>query len=169
MKLTTDILQANIFEVRIATGLNQESFALICGFSRGTLTNIENGKKPASLTTLRKISDFTTIGVDKLTKKNYTPPVNLREKLQKMYANDPTKSVILEETPSIPYIMKYRVLKTDFLNQFRERIQILKYIKDNYGWEVNPNSLTSNLKRMNDVLVIKPNPEQNKGYVYKKK
>ncbi|HMU04942.1 MAG TPA: helix-turn-helix transcriptional regulator [Saprospiraceae bacterium] len=169
MELTIDILQKNIVEVRDAIGLTQDGFALLCSFSRTTLTDIENGKKLPSLTTLNKISDFTTIGIDKLAKRNYRPQVDLREKLQKKYTNDSTKSVLLDKTPSIPHIVKYRLLKTDFLSKFRKRKEILAYIKDNYGWDVNPNSLTTNLKRLDDVLVIKPNPDENRGNIYKKK
>lgn len=169
MELTIEVLQPNIIEVRDATGLSQEHFALLCEFSRATLTNIENGKALPSLTTLKKISTVTTIGVDKLAKKGYTPPINLREKLQKKYYNDPTKSVLLEATPSVPYILKYRLLRTNFLNEFKTRKDILTYIEDNYGWTINPNTLTTNLKRSSKKLIIEPNPNQNKGYVYKKK
>ncbi|MGJ1189390.1 helix-turn-helix domain-containing protein [Sphingobacterium siyangense] len=168
MKLTKDILHPNIIEVRDATGLSQEHFSLLCEFSRTTLTNIENGKSLPSLTTLNKISQFTTIGIDKLAKKNYFPPLDLREKLQKRYANDLSKSVILDGIPSVPYILKYRLLRTNFLNEFRVRKEILEYIEKNYGWYINPNTLTTNLQRISDLLVIKPNPDYNKGYVYKK-
>ncbi|SKB97045.1 DNA-binding transcriptional regulator, XRE-family HTH domain [Sphingobacterium nematocida] len=168
MELTIEVLQPNIIEIRDATGLSQESFALLCEFSRATLTNIENGKFLPSTTTLNKISSFTTIGLEKITKRDFIPPINLREKLQKKYSNDPTKSVLLEHAPSVPYIIKYRLLKTTFLDSFRERLEILTYIKTKYGWEVNPNTLTTNLKRLNNELIIKPNPKHDKGYVYKK-
>lgn len=169
MELTIEILQPNIIEIRDATGLSQESFALLCEFSRATLTSIENGKSLPSTTTLNKISNFTTLGLEKLTKKDYIPPTNLREKLQKKYFNDPTKSVLLEHPPSVPYILKYRLLKTNFLDVFRERIEILTFIQNEYGWSINPNTLTTNLRRINDKLIIEPNPSHNKGYVYKKR
>lgn len=168
MKLTIEILHANIIEVRDATGLSQEHFSLLCEFSRTTLTNIENGKSLPSLTTLNKISQFTTVGIDKLAKKNYLPPLGLREKLQKKYADDLSKSVLLEDVPSVPYILKYRLLRTSFLDEFRVRKEILEYIKKNYGWSINPNTLTTTLQRMSNLLTIKPNPSHNKGYVYKK-
>lgn len=169
MELTIEILHPNIIEVRDATGLSQEHFSLLCEFSRTTLTNIENGKSLPSVTTLNKISQFTTVGIDKLAKRSYIPPLDLREKLQKKYAGDLSKSVLLEGTPSVPYILKYRLLRTNFLNEFRVRKEILEYIEKKYGWSVNPNTLTTNLKRMEELLVIKPNPEHNKGYVYRKK
>ncbi|MGJ1534304.1 helix-turn-helix domain-containing protein [Sphingobacterium multivorum] len=169
MELTIEILRPNIIEVRDATGLNQEYFSLLCEFSRATLTNIENGKSLPSVTTLNKISQFTTVGIDKLARKNYIPPLDLREKLQKKYANDLSKSVLLEDMPSVPYILKYRLLRTNFLNEFRVRKEILKYIEKNYGWSINPNTLTTNLRRMGDLLVFKPNPDHDNGYVYRKK
>lgn len=169
MKLTIEVLRPNIIEVRDATGLSQEHFSLLCEFSRTTLTNIENGKALPSVTTLNKISNFTTIGIEKLTKKNYRPPLDLRERLQKKYADDLSKSVLLEGTPSVPYILKYRLLRTDFLNEFRVRKEILDFIEVKYGWSINPNTLTTNLMRLDNLLAIKPNPDHNKGYVYKKK
>lgn len=66
---------------------------------------------------------------DKLARKNYIPPLDLREKLQKKYANDLSKSVLLEGMSSVPYILKYRLLRTNFLNEFRVRKKILKCIK----------------------------------------
>lgn len=168
MKLTIEILQVNVIELRDATGLGQEHFAMLCGFSRTTLTDIENGKKLASLTTLNKISDFTTIGIDKFGKKNFVVPFNLREKLQRVYINDSSKSVILNQTPSVPYILKHKIFNTKFLDTFRTRKQILEHIKEKYGWEINPNTLTTNLKRMSDMLIITRNPDEKRGNIYKK-
>lgn len=89
--------------------------------------------------------------------------------MQKKYADDSSKSVLLNEVPSVPYILKHKLLKTDFLNKFRERKHILEYIEKNYKWVINPNTLTTNLKRMDDILIIAPNPNQKKGYVYKRR
>lgn len=169
MELTIEILTPNIIEIRDATGLSQDNFAILCDFSRTTLTNIENGKTLPSLTVLNKISDFTTIGLEKLAKRDYTPPANLREKLQKKYAHDTSKFVLLNILPSVPYILKYKILNTNFLDTFKERKHILKYIEENYGWKINPNTLTTNLKRMNKLLIIQPNPNKNIGNVYKKR
>ena len=169
MELTIEILRPNIIEVRDATVLSQEHFSLLCEFSRTTLTNIENGHSLPSLTTLNKISHFTTVGVDKLSKKKYIPPLDLRERLQKKYIDDLSKSVLLEGTPSVPYILKYRLLRTTFLDKPRVRKEILEHIKEKYGWSINPNTLTTNLLRMENLLEIVPNPDHNKGYVYKKK
>jgi transcriptional regulator with XRE-family HTH domain len=152
-------LRPNIIELRDATGLSQYSFALLCNFSRTTLTNIENGKALPSLTILNKISNFTTIGLEKLAKRDYIPPINLREKLLKKYSNDPSKYVILNNTSSVPYIIKYKILNTNFLDTFKEK----------YHWDINPNTLTTNLKRINNLLIIEPNPNKKIGNVYKKR
>lgn len=126
----------NIIELRDATGLSQDSFALLCDFSRTTLTNIENGKALPSLTILNKISDFTTIGLEKLAKRD---------------------------------ILKYKILNTNFLDTFKERKQIVIFIKEKYDWDINPNTLTTNLKRINNLLIIEPNPNKKIGNVYKKR
>jgi transcriptional regulator with XRE-family HTH domain len=162
-------LRPNIIELRDATGLSQYSFALLCNFSRTTLTNIENGKALPSLTILNKISNFTTIGLEKLAKRDYIPPINLREKLLKKYSNDPSKYVILNNTSSVPYIIKYKILNTNFLDTFKERKQIVIFIKEKYHWDINPNTLTTNLKRINNLLIIEPNPNKKIGNVYKKR
>jgi transcriptional regulator with XRE-family HTH domain len=169
MELTKKALSKNIAELIDATGLSDEDFALLCEVSRATISNIKNGKTTGTIKTLNKIVGFTQIAIDKLTKPGFIPPIDLRERLQKKYKNDITKSVILNKTPSVPYVVKFRVFQTSFLNEYRERKELITFIKDTYGWEVNPNTLTTNLKRMEKVLDIKEHPNKKIGYVYRKK
>lgn len=169
MELTKGILSKNIAELIDATGLSDEDFALLCEVSRGTVSNLKNGRSTGTVMTLNKIVNFTQIGIEKLNRMNFIPPRDLREKLQKKYKDDLSKSVILNKVPSVPYIIKFRMLKTSFLNEFRERKEIVTFIKNTYGWDVNPNTVSTNLKRLEKVLVIKEHPNKDIGKIYKKK
>lgn len=168
MTKASDILKQNVSEIRIAIGLSQEDFSKICDFSRTTLTNIENAKSLPSVDTLNKISKFTTISLEKLTKASFKPPQTLRESLQKKYKNDPEKSVLLEGTPSLPYIIKYKLLPSGFLNDFKSRKQIVDHVSSEYKWQISPNTLSTSLRRHKDLIDRIKNPETKTGFLYKK-
>jgi len=159
----------NVAEIRDAIGLSQKDFASLAGISRATLINIESGNKPIKVTSLDKIAGFSTIGLDKLSKSSFKPPVNLREKLLQLYKNSPEIYVTLSGTPSIPYIIKYKVIKTDFLNTPKERGKIVKFIEDNYGWKISGNSLTNALKRMPHLIKIEPHPTKGGTNLYSRR
>ena len=169
MDNSSKIISENVTELRDAIGLSQKDFALLTGISRATLVNIENGNKSIKVTSLDKIVSFTTIELEKLSKRGFKPPVNLREKLIQLYKNKPEIFVILSGTPSIPYIIKYKVLKTDFLNTPKERWEIVEFIKENYKWKINGNSLTNAFKRMTYLIKIEPHPTKGGTNVYSKK
>lgn len=169
MKLNYEIISSNVIKTRVALGLSQDTFAVLCGFSRPTLSDLENEKALPTLKTLNKIISFTTISLDKLNSKNYKPPVNLREKLQKLYSKDIEKSVLLNAEPSIPYIIKFKLLQTDFLNKFRERKEIIDFIRDKHEWNINPNTLSTTLRRMTDLLIIESHPTKKNTFIYKRK
>ncbi|SEL89155.1 helix-turn-helix domain-containing protein [Parapedobacter koreensis] len=166
---SSKIIGENVAEIRDAIGLSQKDFASLAGISRATLVNIESGNKPIKVVSLDKIAGFSTIGLDKLSKRGFKPPDNLREKLLQLYKNSPEIYVILSGTPSIPYIIKYRVLKIDFLNTPKERGKIVKFVDDNYGWKITGNSLTNALKRMPDLIKIEPHPSKGGTNVYSRK
>lgn len=166
---SSKIIGKNVAEIRDAIGLSQKDFASLADISRATLINIESGNKPIKVASLDKISGFSTIGLDKLSKRGFKPPVNLREKLLQLYKNSPEIYVTLNGTPSIPYIIKYKVIRTDFLNTPKERGKIVKFIDDNYGWKISGNSLTNALKRMPDLIKIEPHPTKGRTNVYSRK
>lgn len=169
MDAAISILSKNIAELRDSLGLSQKDFALLSGISSSTLVNIESGKKSFEITSLDGIVNFTKIELNKLSKKGFNPPENLREKLMQSYKNDPEIYVILSGIPSIPYCIKYKVLKTDFLNKPKERGEIIRFIFDNYGWTILGNSLSVALKRMHKLIKIEPHPTKAKTNLYSKK
>lgn len=169
MDSSSQIIGENVAEIRDAIGLSQKDFASLAGISRATLTNIESRNKPIKVVSLDKITGFTTIGLDKLSKRGFKPPANLREKLLQLYKNSPEIYVTLSGTPSIPYIIKYRVLKTDLLNTPKERRQIVTFVEDNYEWKISGNSLTTALKRMPRLIKTEPHPTKGGTNVYSRK
>lgn len=126
---SSKIIGENVTEIRDAIGLSQKDFASLTGISRATLTNIESGSKPIKVISLDKIASFTSIGLDKLSKPGFKPPVNLREKLLELYRSSPEIYITLNNTPSIPYIIKYRAIKTGFLDTPKERGEIINLLK----------------------------------------
>lgn len=169
MKLNYETISLNVIKTRGAIGLSQDTFAILCGFSRTTLSDIENKKAIPTLKTLTKIISLTNISLDKLNNINYKPPLNFREKLQKLYSSDIEKSVLLNKEPSIPYIIEFKILHTDFFNKYRERGEIIDFIQNKYGWDVNPNTLSTALRRMTDLLIIEPHPTKKSSFIYKRK
>lgn len=70
--------------------------------------------------------------------------------------------------PTVPYIIKYKIIPSGFLDTERERLEIVKFIKTVYNWDVNPNTLSVALKRMNTSIRITKNPLKASGNLYKK-
>lgn len=114
------IISHNIIELRDALGLSQNDFALLANISSSTLINIESGEKSFRLNTLNGILELTGMKLGDLSNPYFNPPKNFREKLIKKYKTVPSIFVILNQDPSIPYCIKYKLLNTDFLNEPRE-------------------------------------------------
>lgn len=169
MDKSSKIISENVAEIRDAIGLSQGDFALLTGISRATLVNIESGNKSINLKSLEGITFFTKIELDKLTKKGFRPPENLREKLLKYYKKEPAANVILSKEPSIPYCVKYKLLNTDFLNSPKETREIRKFFKDNYGWEFKGNSIHSSLRRLTHLIKIRAHPTKKGTNLYSKR
>ena len=166
MDNSSKIISNNIIELRDSLGLSQKSFALLSKISRPTLVNIESGKKSFKVKSLDGIVNFTKIPLEKLSRQDFKPSEKLRDEILQIYKNNPEIYVILNDTPSIPYCIKYKILKTDFLDIARERREIIKFIFDSYGWKINGNSLTNTLKRMPDLIEIRPHESKRNTNVY---
>lgn len=162
-------LSANLIELRDALGLSQKNLALLANISRTTLGNIESGKSNFKMSSLDGILNFTGIKLEDLSKASFIPPKNLREKLADKYKSNPSVYVILTEEPSIPYCIKHKLLKTNFLDSQKETNQIIKFFKDKYGWVFKGNSLHAALKRMTNLIEIKAHPEKKATNLYAKK
>jgi transcriptional regulator with XRE-family HTH domain len=168
MDNTSLIISANIIEIRDALGLSQKDFALLAHISTSTLVNIESGRKSFRIKSLDGIINFTTIKLEDLSKRNFVPPKNLREMLTQKYKAEPAVYVLLNQEPSIPYCIKYKMLSTNFLNTPKETNQIKRFFSD-MGWDFKANSLHTALKRMPLLIKISPHPEKNGTNLYSKK
>jgi transcriptional regulator with XRE-family HTH domain len=168
MDNTISIISTNIIELRDAVGLSQKDFALLANISPPTLVNIESGKKTFKMSSLDGILSFTNIRLEDLTKVNFVPPKNLREKLAQKYKDDVSMFVLLSKQPSITYCIKYKLLQTDFLNIPKETNQIKQFF-EKIGWVFKGNSIHTALKRMPDLIKIEPHPSKKGTSVYLKK
>lgn len=165
----TNIFGENLTKLINSLGLSDHDFALLCDISRATLVKLKSGKSIGSPTTLNKISSFTHIPLIDLNDSRFEPSRNLREKLIIYYKNDLSKSIILSKPPTIPYILLNEVLNTTFLDQYRERHEILSFIEKKLGYSIEPNTLTKSLNRMEEKILREPARGKNKGYQYKRK
>lgn len=169
MTTEKNILQNNIIKLRELIGLSQEDFAMVCGFSRTTLSNIESKSILPTSKTLQKISEFTRIDSEELSKSSFNPSIHLREKLQKVYSKDLTKKVILNKTPSVPHIIICKMIPSGFFDKDRERKEIHQFIEEQYKWKIRANTLTKVLRRSSEYITATPHPTKKLGFVYKKK
>jgi len=168
MENISAIFSVNVIELRDALGLSQKDFALLVNISAPTLVNIESGKKSFKVSSIDGILDFTKISLQDLSKVNFMPPKNLREKLIQLYKDDISVSVILNKEPSISYCVKYKLLNTDFLDTPKETNQIRLFF-EKIGWFFKGNSIHTTLKRMPDLIEIRKHETKGNTNIYIKK
>lgn len=168
METSTHVIGRNIIELRDALGLSQKDFADLTNISTSTLVNIESKNRPFHLKSIEGIINFTKIELDDLSKRDFVVPRNLREKLIKKYKSDPSISVLLNKEPSIPYCIKYKLLKSDFLNTPKETKQIREYFLK-LGFNFKGNSIHSAIKRIPHLINIEKHPIKKSTNLYSKK
>lgn len=164
---TTDlvIIGTNVKELRDALGLSQHNFSLIIGISRTTLAGTEVGNIQFISNSIKKILQFTGLDMEMLESKDFVPPENIREKLTERYKHVPSIYVILSGEPTIAYGIKYKLLKTDFLDTPKETKEIKRFF-DEMGWKFKGNSLHTALKRMPELIDVLPHPTKKRTNVY---
>ena len=168
MENISAVFSANVIELRDALGLSQKDFALLANISAPTLVNIESGKKSFKVSSLDGILDFTKITLQDLSKINFRPPINFREKLIEIYKDDLSASVILNKEPSISYCVKHKLLNTKFLDTPKETNEIRLFF-EKIGWFFKGNSIHTTLKRMPDLIEIRKHETKGNTNVYIKK
>lgn len=162
------IISRNIIEIRDALGLSQKKFAELIGISSATQVNIESGKKSFKIKTLDGVSKILTIPLQQLCSISFKPEKNFREKLIKLYENNPEIYVLLTSNPTISYGIKQKIFSTDFLDVPRETIEIRKFLEKN-KMVFKGNSIHLTLKRMSDFIKIEPHPTKKGTFLYSKK
>jgi transcriptional regulator with XRE-family HTH domain len=153
--------------MRKCLDLSQLNFALLTGISKPSVINIESGKTDYSLGLLEKITQFADCSLTDLSSNHFVPDVNLREKLAKKYEKD-TRYEILQRKPSIVYAIQFKLLKSDFLDSYRETNEITHYF-ETHGWLFKGTSITNALSRMSDLIEVKPHASKNNTNLYIRK
>jgi transcriptional regulator with XRE-family HTH domain len=118
--------------LREALGLSQHHFALLVEISSRSVPNIESGEKNIDVEILRKIKNvfFMTAVINYVMAKIEIND-NLNEQLIKQFKKSkPELAALLAKTPKIVYAIKYNLLRSKFLNDFKETNEIRKYFED---------------------------------------
>jgi len=167
MNDSISIISRNVIEVRDALGLSQKKFSELLNISTATLVNIESGNKSFRFKSLDEITNKIDIPLSDLSKESFKPPKNLREGLLKRYEKDPSVFVILNSSPSIAYVLKYKILNTTFLNEPKETNEIKKFLNKN-GFVFKGNSLHQTMKRLPSLFQIAKHITKKNTFVYSK-
>lgn len=166
-KPSRKIIGENVKSIRKLLNLSQLEFSIITGLSKPSIINIESGNTGYNLDLLEKIISFSTYPLSELSKRGFIPAINLREDLIEKYKKNPIYN-ILNKQPSIVYAIKYKLLTSEFLNQFRETNEIKKYF-EKLGWQFHGPSITNALTRMPSLIECKKHDSKINTNLYRRK
>lgn len=162
-----NIIGENVKSIRIALGLSLLNFSIVTGLSKASVINIESGKTGYNLNLLDNIILFSRQSLSDLSNENYTPVENLRDKLINHYKHNPEFISILNQTPEIVYAVKYKLLKSDFINEPKE-INEIKTFFEQFGWIYLGTSISNTLKRLPNKILINKHASKKNTHVYSK-
>lgn len=165
--LVRNIIGKNVKSLRIALGLSLLDFSIVTGLSKASVINIESGKTGYNLNLLDNIILFSRQSLNDLSNENYTPIENLRDTLIHHYKHNPEFTGILSQTPEIVYAVKYKLLKSTFINEPKE-INEIKVFFEQFGWKYLGTSISNTLKRLPDKILIGKHPSKKNTHVYSK-
>lgn len=111
------IIGKNVKSIRKLLNLSQLDFSIITGISKPSVINIESGNTWYNLDLLEKIISFSTYSLSELSKSDFAPEIDIREKLIEKYKKDLNYSSILNKKPAIVYTIKFKLLQSDFINR----------------------------------------------------
>jgi len=163
MAIQNNILAENINLLVEASGLTDETFSNMMGFSLRKLKYMRKGNTNLKLIDLVKISDF--FQIKDLTSKIVVIDGNLRSKLLKIHKGNKEYEKHLEEAPTIVYAIKQCLLKVGYVN-FPAQIRDIKQAFRKQGWEYNSSSISTALKRMPDLIRIEQHPTKKGTFLY---
>ncbi|MBB5647662.1 helix-turn-helix domain-containing protein [Pedobacter cryoconitis] len=165
--LVRNIIGNNVKSLRIALGLSLLNFSIVTELSKASVINIESGKTGYNLNLLDNIILFSRQSLSDLSNENYVPTDDLRDKLINHYKNNPEFISILSQTPEIVYAVKYKLLKSDFINSPKE-INEIKIFFEQFGWKYLGTSISNTLKRLPAKILISKHPSKKNTHVYSK-
>lgn len=153
-KFDKKIIGTNVKLLREALGLSQVDFSHLVEVSPGTITNLEYGRSPNSLNTLVKFMFFFNVGMDDLLYREISIPVDFRESFSNKHKTNKELFNLLHKRPTIVYAIKFKLLKSDFLDKPKEIGEVKAYF-EKFGWSFLGTSISNALKRMPDLIEIR--------------
>ncbi|WP_182922497.1 helix-turn-helix domain-containing protein [Pedobacter planticolens] len=169
MALTQNILLVqNINTLIEASGLTDEAFSNLMGFSLRKLKYIKAGKTEIKLKDLEAVSQFFNVSLREITARKLSLEAGFRNKLLKFHHKNKELVVLLEEQPSIVYSVKNVLIKDDFFKKTVE-IKEIKHFLLQYGWAYTSSAISMAMLRMPDLIKIEPHPTKKGTFVYSRK
>jgi len=162
------IIGKNIKSLREASGLSQLDFSHLVDISRRSIANIEAGTGNNNLDHLDNIFSFFNVKINDILKKEIQIPINFRESLIANHKNNKPLLILLGKQPNITYAIKYKLLKSDFINTPKE-VNEIKLFFEQYGWGYLGTSISNGLKREADKILISKHEFKKNTNVYSKK
>lgn len=163
------IISENVKNLREAIGLSQHDFSLIIGLSKRSIANIESGEHDFKIKILYKILSFFNLDFENISNDKLKITDDLREITIKEHKKINTDKIeILSKRPTIVYAIKYKLLKSDFLNDPREINEIRTLFKK-WGWVYPSSSITNALMRMPQQIQIRKHESKGNTNIYLKK
>lgn len=169
-KIDTIFIGKNVKMLREAIALSQHDFSLLLEISKRSIANIESGKKNIDVELLRKIkSVFFMYSRDQLCNDFIKITNDLKEQIIKHFKNSkPELAILLAKTPTIVYAIKFKLLQSEFFDDFRETNEIKKYF-EKFGWEYAGTSITNALTRMPELVESKRHENKGNTNLYRKR
>ena len=143
------------------------NFSIVTGLSKASIINIESGKTGYNLNLLDNIISFSRQSLSDLSNENYTPMEDLRDILINHYKNNSEFTGILSQRPEIVYVVKYKLLKSNYMNEPKEINEIKVYFEQ-FGWKYLGTSISNTLKRVPTKILISKHPTKKNTHIYSK-
>jgi transcriptional regulator with XRE-family HTH domain len=161
------IIGENIKALREASGLSQQDFSHLVEISRRSIANIEAGNGGNNLDLLDRISTFFNVKISDILNKGINVPLNFRENLLSYHKNSEPLLILLSKQPNITYAIKYKLLKSDFLDTPKE-VNEIKWFFEQCGWKYLGTSISNGLKREKEKILISEHNLKKNTNVYSK-
>lgn len=163
-----NIIGRNIKAIRKNLGISLLNFSILTELSKATIVNIETGKNGYNLNIIDNIISFTKLSLKDLSNENFEPHENLREILLELYSKHDSFYSILSKKPEVSYAINNKIITGNFLDSPKEVKEIRSYLKI-FGWDYKGTSISVALKRMPNLIAIKPHPTKKNTFIYFKK
>ncbi|RYD95836.1 MAG: hypothetical protein EOP54_15065 [Sphingobacteriales bacterium] len=166
MANTNHIFTENLNLLIEHSGLTDENFSNMMGFSLRKLKYLKNGKGSLKVDELEKISSF--FSMKNINTKKINVEKDLRLKLIKTHAKNEEYITSLREAPTIVYAIKIVLLDEGIFENPIGVKEIKSFFKQR-DWNYSSSAISMALTRMPDLIKIEPHPSKKGTFVYSKK